>query len=101
MGDAVGTEIITTDAIVDIHSRFYEINGEKQLLKCIEEMSELQKEVIKYVMKPNMEVLDRVEDEIGDVLNSIDSLIFGLGLDLNKINSDRFEKIRRYYENIN
>ncbi len=82
----------------DIHSQFYEINGEKQLLKCVEEMSELQKEVIKYVMKPNMEVLDNIEEEIGDVLNSIDSLIFGLGLDLEKINNNRDKKLRKYYE---
>lgn len=88
---------ITTD---DIHSHFYEINGEKQMLKCVEEMSELQKEVIKYVMKPDMDILYNIEEEIGDVLNSLDSLIFGLGLDLDKINDNRLEKLKGYYENI-
>lgn len=87
--------IITTD---DIHSSFYKEYGEKQLLKCVEEMSELQKEVIKYIMKPNMGTLNNIEGEIGDVFNSIDSLIFGLGLDLDKINKDRLEKLNKYYE---
>lgn len=82
----------------DIHSYFYEINGEKQLLKCIEEMSELQKEVVKYVMEPNEETLNKIEEEIGDVFNSIDSLIFGLNLDLDKINNDRFDKLSLYYD---
>lgn len=82
----------------EIHSHLYDMNGEEQLLKCVEEMSELQKEVIKYFMKPNDNTLENINTEIGDVLNSLDSLIFGLGLDLSGINSDRFLKLKKYYE---
>lgn len=86
--------------VTDIHSHFYEIYGEKQLLKCVEEMSELQKEVIKYVMIPLEETLNNIEGEIGDVLNSLDSLIFGLGLDLDSINTNREQKLQNYYKNL-
>ena len=89
--------IITTD---DIHSHLFEINGEKQLLKCIEEMSELQKEVIKYVMTPSEGILNNIEEEIVDVLNSLDSLIFGLGLDLDMINEGRAQKLQDYYTKV-
>ena len=77
--------------------------GEKnQLIKAIEEMSELQKELCKVVLTPNLTIkaTDEVIDELADVEIMCDQLrhIFGIS---EQVDERKIFKIERLKKRIN
>jgi NTP pyrophosphatase (non-canonical NTP hydrolase) len=69
----------------EIYKFLYEKTEGKQLLKPIEEMSELSKEILKFYFNSHFGI-SKIEGELGDVYNALDSLIYGLNIDIEKVN---------------
>jgi len=76
---------------------------DSQLFMCIEEMSELTKELCKYQRKSNgyisKEVIDNIKEEIADVLNTAEQLEYFFGEE--EIEEIRQKKIDRTIKKYN
>ena len=83
------------------YDEFIKINGvEKEIILCIEEMSELTKAVSKFLRyrgsdKENT-IKDNIVEEIADVLNTCEQMQNIFGVD--KVNAVREQKFKRYFE---
>ena len=69
--------------------------GEKsQMLKSIEEMSELQKAICKYLESPSVDNLANITEEMADVSIMIDQLliIFSNGEEMQKIVANKIDR---------
>ncbi len=74
--------------------KYFLNNGEDQHNQVIEECSE----VIKEITKKNRGKFNKehLKEELGDLMNAIESLIFLYGWDEEKFHKDRLEKIIKY-----
>lgn len=73
-------------------------NPSKQLHQIVEETSELNKEICKYFRYPTDDVSNLVE-EMGDVLNAIESMLVCLKIDIKEFNKKRHQKVIKYIRN--
>jgi NTP pyrophosphatase (non-canonical NTP hydrolase) len=73
-------------------------SGENQLLQFIEESGELNHELLKS-LRGNTD-LNKIEEEVGDVLNALYSVIYYFELDINEINSKRQLKLKNYHKKL-
>ena len=71
-----------------------EKNGALQLLKTAEECAELNQAILKYVFRPTVENEERIIEEAGDVLVTIQYVILIMG----ELNVKRAEK--KSYDNL-
>lgn len=83
------------------YDEFIKINGvEKEIILCIEEMSELTKALSKFLRYKGSEKEDTIKDniveEIADVLNTCEQMQNIFGVD--KVNAVREQKFKRYFE---
>ena len=83
------------------YDEFIKINGvEKEIILCIEEMSELTKALSKFLRYKGSEkentIKDNIVEEIADVLNTCEQMQNILGVD--KVNAVREQKFKRYFE---
>lgn len=83
------------------YDEFIKINGvEKEIILCIEEMSELTKALSKFLRHKGSEKEDTIKDniveEIADVLNTCEQMQNIFGVD--KVNAVREQKFKRYFE---
>lgn len=62
---------------------------ESQALMCIEEMSELTKELCKYNRYNDDKIIDNIREELADVFNCVEQLSYYFGF-------DEVQKIREY-----
>ena len=76
------------------YKRLIEKNGEKQLVVAIEELSELQKEICKYIRDGQIEKKHIVE-EIADVLIMIDQLIVYFDISNSDVENEKKFKLER------
>lgn len=74
------------------YGEFYDKLGDKQFLKAVEEMNELSTEIIQYFTKGTIDK-QKAAEEIGDVFNALESVIYGLNLDEKQIHSYRLQKL--------
>ena len=84
------------------YDEFIKINGvEKEIILCIEEMSELTKALSKFLRYKGSEkentIKDNIVEEIADVLNTCEQMQNIFGVD--KVNAVREQKFKRYFEN--
>lgn len=89
---------------VDYYKFFIDKYGMKaQRLMCIEEMSELTKELCKLERYTNTEkedkVINNIREEIADVLNMAEQLEFFYGSE--EIEKIRLEKVKRQIDRVN
>lgn len=89
---------------VDYYKFFIDKYGMRaQRLMCIEEMSELTKELCKLERYTNTEkedkIINNIREEIADVLNMAEQLEFFYGSE--EIEKIRLEKIKRQIDRIN
>jgi hypothetical protein len=74
--------------------------GELQYIKAMEEMSEIQKEICKYMLANNedkkLEYREKIIEEMGDVLNTFDTLCVLLSIDKKSLKKTRLEKAKKY-----
>jgi hypothetical protein len=86
--------------IDDVFKKITLINGELQTIKSVEEMSELQKELCKFYItnddSKKYELRKNIIDEMGDVLNTFDTLCVLLSIDKDQLEKDRIAKAKRY-----
>jgi hypothetical protein len=86
--------------IDDVFKKITLINGELQTIKSVEEMSELQKELCKFYITNDdgkkYELRENIIDEMGDVLNTFDTLCVLLSIDKDQLEKDRIAKAKRY-----
>ena len=83
------------------YDEFIKINGvEKEIILCIEEMSELTKALSKFLRYKGSEkentIKDNIVEEISDVLNTCEQMQNIFGVD--KVNAVREQKFKRYFE---
>ena len=83
------------------YDEFIKINGvEKEIILCIEEMSELTKALSKFLRYKGSEkentIKDNIVEEIADVLNTCEQMQNIVGVD--KVNAVREQKFKRYFE---
>ena len=83
------------------YDEFIKINGvEKEIILCIEEMSELTKALSKFLRYKGSEkentINDNIVEEIADVLNTCEQMQNIFGVD--KVNAVREQKFKRYFE---
>ena len=83
------------------YDEFIKINGvEKEIILCIEEMSELTKALSKFLRYKGCEkentIKDNIVEEIADVLNTCEQMQNIFGVD--KVNAVREQKFKRYFE---
>ena len=83
------------------YDEFIKINGvEKEIILCIEEMSELTKALSKFLRYKGSEkentIKDNIVEEIADVLNTCEQMQNIFGVD--KFNAVREQKFKRYFE---
>lgn len=78
----------TAKFIANIHGKNLQTD------QFVEEASELMKELIKFKRYSNN--LPNIEEEIGDVLNVIDTLIEAFNLDRERLNVTRIAKMKKY-----
>ncbi len=83
------------------YDEFIKINGvEKEIILCIEEMSELTKALSKFLRYKGSEkentIKDNIVEEIADVLNTCEQMQNIFGVD--KVNAVREQKLKRYFE---
>ncbi|MCI5497120.1 MAG: hypothetical protein MR412_00820 [Firmicutes bacterium] len=83
------------------YDEFIKINGvEKEIILCIEEMSELTKALSKFLRYKGSEkentIKDNIVEEIADVLNTCEQMQNIFGVD--KVNAVREQKFKRYFE---
>lgn len=89
----------------DIYNAFVERYGiNQQILQSVEETTELNKEILKYVRfkndgKDTTEVKNNLIEELGDVYNALGSLIYILNIDINDLDRSRLKKLEKYYIN--
>lgn len=69
-----------------------------QLLQCIEEMSELTKEITKYYK--GADTTEHIKEEIADVLLMLDQLMIICGINHSEVTAIMFEKLQRTLERI-
>lgn len=69
-----------------------------QPVMAIEEMSELTKELSKYVR--GKDAVDKIAEEIADVELTLESLKFGFQISQSRIDRIKKEKIERYFERV-
>lgn len=84
------------------YDEFIKINGvEKEIILCIEEMSELTKALSKFLRYKGSEkenaIKDNIVEEIADVLNTCEQMQNIFGVD--SVNAVREQKFKRYFEN--
>lgn len=83
------------------YDEFIKINGvEKEIILCIEEMSELTKALSKFLRYKGSEkentIKDNIVEEIADVMNTCEQMQNIFGVD--KVNAVREQKFKRYFE---
>ncbi len=88
---------------IKYYDKFLELNGkEKEIMICIEEMSELTKELCKFKRYKNTDkesvVIKNIQEEIADVLNTVEQMqhIFGE----EEIEKIRKLKLKKFFENL-
>ena len=69
-----------------------------QLLQCIEEMSELTKEIAKYYK--GADTTEQIKEEVADVLLMIEQLIIMTGISHADVMQIMFQKLQRTLERI-
>ena len=67
----------------------------EQLHQVIEETSELNKEICKYFRYKQNNVPEML-DEMGDVINTIESVLFALKVDMDVFNKTRHQKVKNH-----
>ena len=86
--------------IDDVFKKITLARGELQTIKSVEEMSELQKELCKFYITNDdgkkYELRENIIDEMGDVLNTFDTLCVLLSIDKDQLEKDRIAKAKRY-----
>jgi NTP pyrophosphatase (non-canonical NTP hydrolase) len=81
-------------------------SSKQQLLQSVEEMTELNKEILKLVRystpgtKLYKDTILNITEELGDVYNALGSLVDILNIDTKKLDKDRHKKLIRYYNKI-
>jgi len=74
----------------DAYKTFIEKYGyDSQALMCIEEMSELTKELCKYKRYHDEKIIENIREELADVFNCVEQLSYYFGF-------DEVQKIREY-----
>lgn len=94
--------MINTNEIYQAFVERYGIN--QQILQTVEESTELNKEILKYIRfkndgKDTDKVYTNLVEELGDVFNALESLIYIFGIDTTKLHEDRLNKLNTYYIN--
>lgn len=84
----------------DIYSDFYQDLGDNQLLKVVEETSELNKEILQLFTKNKGHDTcpDELIEELGDAFNALESLIYVLNIDEQNLHRDRLKKLKMYHD---
>lgn len=87
----------------DVYKNFAEKYGlHSQMYQCIEEMSELIKELCKYERnigtQKEQETIDAIKEELADVLNMIEQLEYCFGeQDVELIRNKKIDRCRKLY----
>ena len=72
------------------YDTFIETYGfDSQILMCIEEMSELTKELCKYKRYSDEKIINNIREELADVFNCVEQLSYHFGF-------EEVQKIREY-----
>lgn len=88
---------------IKYYDKFLELNDkEKEIMICIEEMSELTKELCKFKRYKNTDkesvVIKNIQEEIADVLNTVEQMQHIFGED--EIEKIRKLKFKKFFENL-
>lgn len=85
--------------IGDIYERALKTFGvENQMIKCVEELSELQKELCKHSLGQGN--VEHIIEEIADVEIMIDQMKKGLGISFYSVDKVKKEKLNRLNERL-
>jgi len=71
---------------------------EKQMVKCVEELSELQKELCKHILAEDN--LEHITEEIADVESMLDQMKMGLGIGTYEVDAVKSQKMSRLNGNL-
>jgi len=71
---------------------------EKQMVKCVEELSELQKELCKYILGQGN--LEHITEEIANVEIMLDQMKMGLGIGTYEVDAVKCQKMCRLSGNL-
>ena len=91
------------EEFVDVYKAFAEKYGvQSQCLQCIEEMSELTKELCKLERyrgtKKELEIVENIKEELADVLNMAEQLAYIFGADeIEQIRDNKIKKSKSLY----
>lgn len=89
----------------EVYRKFVDKYGlDSQITQCIEELSELTKELCKYQRYRNSDkekaVVENIKEEIADVLNMVEQLQFSFGIDeIEKIRKNKIDRSVKKYLN--
>ena len=92
-----------TNDFKDVYDAFLKTYGlRSQIVQCVEEMSELTKELCKYERnlgaKNECKIIDAIKEEIADVLNMVEQLEYCFGeSDIEKIRAEKIERSKKLY----
>ena len=82
-----------------LSERLIKHNGVKQqLLQSVEETTELNKEILKYIRYQDGKYIPGIIEELGDVFNALETLIRIFGIDVEELDKKRFNKVFEYCE---
>lgn len=81
-----------------------DVGETQQLLQSVEEMTELNKEILKYIRYQKSDKADtfreKIIEELGDVFNALNSLKYILGITDDQISKQRYPKLIKYYNSL-
>lgn len=88
--------------VFEIYEDFLKKYGKhQQLLQSVEEMTELNKEILKFIrydnVKDTKELVINIIEELGDVYNALDSLIHIFEIDKSVVDINRYNKLLKYH----
>ena len=93
-----------TDRFVDVYDEFAQEKGtNSQITMCIEEMSELTKELCKFSrfsdnFEKRSEIVNNIKEEIADVLNMVEQLEYIFGAeDIEKIRDEKINRSKKIF----
>ena len=83
----------------DLINKAIKVNGALQLLKTAEECAELNQAIVKYVFKPTAENEQRIIEEAGDVLVTINYVRSILGdLNVRRAKKNSYDNLKKSLE---